>query len=120
MTPPDFRAAAERFPEREWLGRPLVHDSSGYPKRPIITGWPTLARSEETIGTMPWSQAEGIGIVLGLPSGGLCVMDIDGETLFNDILTALGEDCPRAVRTVRRRGPSLLHRDRTAVPGGLA
>jgi hypothetical protein len=105
MSSPDFLKAALVLLERGWLAHPLGLDKSGFPKRPLTTGWTSLVRSEETVRSLPWRDARGLGIVLGEQSSGLCVLDIDDESLFNATLVAMGGvNCMRWVRTIRKRG----------------
>ena len=101
---PSLQEAARALLERQWLSMPLVNDTNGLPKRPILQAWASMDRHTVDIDAFPWAQARGLGIVLGLPSNCLVVLDMDGEQLFKDIVEALGESCPRAVRTARNRG----------------
>jgi len=101
---PDFLKAALTLLERDWLAMPLTLDGQGFPKRPIVQGWPDLWRDEETIRSLPWSQAKGMGIVLGHPSDGLAVIDIDDVDLAGAALFVLGDESGcRTVRTIRQR-----------------
>lgn len=105
MSSPDFLKAALVLLERGWLAIPLRLDDLGFPKRPISIGWTSLVRSEETVRSLHWRGAHGLGIALGEQSSGLCVLDIDDESLFNATLVAMGGvDCMRWVRTIRKRG----------------
>ena len=91
--------------KRGWLSMPLALDTGGFPKRPIVKEWSSLERTEETIRSLPWEQAKGIGIVLGEKSNGLAVIDIDDKELAGFIYNALRYDYPpRYVSTARQRG----------------
>lgn len=98
-------AALVMFRERGWLCHPLRLDPNNLPKVPITAAWSTLEPSEETIQSLAWDRAAGIGIILGARSRNLGVLDIDCEPLFNVLVAALGfSDAPRLVRTARNRG----------------
>ncbi len=100
-----FGAALAMLNERGWLCIPLRPDSNGIPKIPITVGWTSLERSEDVVKGLPWSEAKGLGIVLGEKSSYLGVLDIDCEPLFDVVISALGfSDAPRLVRTARNRG----------------
>jgi hypothetical protein len=97
----DFQAAALKLLERGWLAIPLGLDRNYYPKRPLIEGWSALPRSRETVESLPWRSAHGLGIVLGPVSKNLAAIDIDDVELSQVILQA---SLPtRVVRTIRRR-----------------
>ena len=82
----DFRRVAVSLLERGWLSIPLTLDANGFAKKPITPNWTGLARTTETIESLPWAQAHGIGIVLGPASSNLAVLDIDDK--------GLAEACP--------------------------
>ena len=99
-----LEAAAKTIHDRGWLPIPLGLDSQGYPKKPIMKDWTGRDWEIEDVSTYPWGGAKGLGLVLGLPSHGLCAVDVDSEPLFDALLAAMGDDAPRCVRTARNRG----------------
>jgi len=104
MELPPLQEAAKLIYQRGWLPIPLGYDANGFPKVPILKEWTQLDHESEDISTYPWGAAKGLGIVLGLPSNRLCVVDIDSEPLFNACLESMGDKAPRSVRTARNRG----------------
>ena len=99
-------AATNMLNDRNWLCIPLRKDTNGFPKVPIVPSWTTLTRDATTISSLPWEQAEGLGIVLGSASDGLAVLDVDDEELARAImLTAWDrlDTSPRLVSTARNR-----------------
>jgi len=105
MSSPDFLKAALTLLERGWLAHPLGLDANRLPKRPLTMEWTSLERNEQTIRSLNWAGAAGLGLVLGEKSSGLCVLDIDHQELFDATLLAIGGPyVQRAVRTVRKRG----------------
>lgn len=95
----DFRRVAVSLLERGWLSIPLTLDANGFAKKPITPNWTGLARTTETIESLPWAQAHGIGIVLGPASSNLAVLDIDDKGLAEALFT-LYRNSPTATRTV--------------------
>jgi len=105
MSNPNLLKAALVVLERGWLAHPLGPDSGGLPKRPLTKAWTSLERNEETVRSLDWNSAIGMGLVLGEKSSGLVVLDIDDEEMFNVSLIAVGGvRAQRWVRTVRKRG----------------
>src|SRR3972149_592882 len=101
---PDFLKAALTLLERDWLAMPLTLDGQGFPKRPIVQGWPDLWRDEETIRSLPLSQAKGMGIGSGHPAVGLAGIDIDDVDLAGAALFVLGDESGwRTGRPIRQR-----------------
>ena len=101
----NLKAAALTMLSRSWLCMPLKKDDAGMPKRPIVMEWTSLQRSEETVRSLPWDGAAGLGIVLGHASNDLGVIDIDDEELWVAV-SALwpAASAPRMVETFRKRG----------------
>lgn len=100
MSSSDFYRAAQILFERGWLAIPLALDTNGYPKKPITLNWTQLPATVETLNTLPWHLAKGLGIVLGVKSSKLAVVDIDDTDLANVVLK---EMFTRSVRTIRKR-----------------
>lgn len=99
--PVDFLAAALTLAERGWLAIPLVNDHQGFPKKPIGLGWASLTLSEDTIRSLDWTSAVGLGLVLGPVSGNLAVLDVDDPDLAKLLIPRIET---RAVETIRKRG----------------
>jgi len=99
---------------RGWLAIPLGLDAEGRPKRPLSMNWPNLTRSRATVESLPWGDAQGLGIVLGAASSNLAAIDLDDVALTNAVWRSLAledtkapfsyEPPPRMVRTIRGRG----------------
>ncbi len=97
--------AAGCYCKRGWVPHPLGLDSSGFPKRPLSRDWPHLTSDPDTVGSLPWGQARGLGLVLGPASGNLAVIDVDNAKLGVEIVglfTGSGVQT-RLVETVRKR-----------------
>tara|TARA_Y100000310_G_scaffold235489_1_gene238558 strand:+ start:502 stop:1290 length:789 start_codon:yes stop_codon:yes gene_type:complete len=91
--------------DRGWLCIPLGPDAIGLPKKPIPLAWTSLEPTEETVQSLPWAEAKGLGIVLGPVSNNLGVLDVDDEAMFSVLVAALGfSQAPRLVSTARNRG----------------
>jgi len=100
------QAAINMFTQRSWLCIPLRKDTNGFAKIPISRGWTSLEPSLETVESLPWEQAEGLGIVLGERSNHLAVLDIDDEHLAQTIMVHCWDNrdvSPRLVQTARNR-----------------
>ena len=100
------QAATTMLEERSWLCIPLRKDANGLAKIPIVPGWPSLDPSLKTVESLPWEQAEGLGIVLGEKSNSLAVLDVDDEALAQAIMLYCWDrlaTSPRLVRTARNR-----------------
>ena len=92
--------------ERSWLCIPLRKDANGFAKIPISQGWPSLETSLQTVESLEWDKAEGLGIVLGAKSNNLAVLDVDDEALAEAIMLYCWDrldTSPRMVRTARNR-----------------
>jgi hypothetical protein len=100
-----FLQAAETMFGRGWTTHPLRKDANGLPKVPITMEWSSLPHDWSVIQGLAWDRAEGIGIVLGEPSGNLACLDIDDDELFSVVVAMQGfSAAPRLVRTARQRG----------------
>ena len=100
------QAATIMFTERSWLCIPLRKDANGLAKVPVTQGWTNLDPSLETVESLPWEQAEGLGIVLGEKSNALAVLDVDDEALAQAIMLYCWDrldTSPRLVRSARNR-----------------
>ena len=93
--------AARAYAQRGWVAIPLGLDSHGLPKRPLPMGWPTLTLLE-ALALPEWSDARGIGLVLGTPSNGLAVLDLDDSEMASAAFALCSHT--RCVRTIRKRG----------------
>jgi len=99
-----YDAAVTMMKERGWLCIPLRRDPV-YPKIPMVHAWTMLEPTLETVKSMPWDKAEGLGIVLGKKSN-LAVIDVDDEELANVIIATVWDHfdtSPRLVKTIRSR-----------------
>jgi hypothetical protein len=83
---------------------PLKLDSSGYPKRPIVTDWTNIRHWMPDIDALPWEGAAGLGILLGPTSDNLAVIDIDSHSLARAVYQIVKSHDQRvyAVRTGRK------------------
>lgn len=72
-----MKDAAISYLDRGWVPLALGPDANGKPKRPLISAWQTTTLT--TALDQPWSQATGIGILLGSVSGNLAVIDMDNQ-----------------------------------------
>ena len=115
----DFLEAALVLLKRGWLAQPLMLDDNGRPKRAITKAWTSMERSEETVRSMNWVGAAGIGLILGEQSSGLCVLDIDDEELFNVTTILLGPYSMRMVRTVSNHGHLYFQSDDNPGPSSV-
>ena len=107
-----LEAALILWRTRGWLAIPLTADPNGFPKRPIVQDWTHLTPTEETVRSLPWNQALGLGIILGPASHNLAVIDVDDERLFAVVSSSFAEGkAPRLVRTIRKRGHLYVHED---------
>jgi len=99
-------AATTMLIDRGWLCIPLRKDANGFAKIPISQGWPSLETSLQTVESLEWEKAEGLGIVLGEKSNNLAVLDVDDEALADAIMLYCWDrldTSPRMVRTARNR-----------------
>ena len=105
--PVSFRdAAITMFKDRGWLCIPLRKDANGFSKIPIVPGWSSLPSTLETVQSLEWEKASGLGIVLGEKSNSLAVLDVDDEALAQAIMLYCWDrldTSPRLVRTARNR-----------------
>jgi hypothetical protein len=94
------------FKDRGWLCIPLRKDANGFSKIPIVPGWSSLPSTIETVQSLEWEKASGLGIVLGEKSNSLAVLDVDDEALAQAIMLYCWDrldTSPRLVRTARNR-----------------
>ena len=99
-------AAITMFKDRGWLCIPLRKDANGFSKIPIVPGWSSLPSTIETVQSLEWEKASGLGIVLGEKSNSLAVLDVDDEALAQAIMLYCWDrldTSPRLVRTARNR-----------------
>ena len=99
-------AAMTMFKDRGWLCIPLRKDANGFSKIPIVPGWSSLPSTLETVQSLEWEKASGLGIVLGEKSNSLAVLDVDDEALAQAIMLYCWDrldTSPRLVRTARNR-----------------
>ena len=99
-------AAITMFKDRGWLCIPLRKDANGFSKLPIVPGWSSLPSTLETVQSLEWEKASGLGIVLGEKSNSLAVLDVDDEALAQAIMLHCWSNLdtsPRLVRTARNR-----------------
>ncbi len=98
---PDFQAAAKAYADRGITVVRLVLDDDGQPKRPANDFYPNFRIGDNL--EQDWKTAEGIGIVLGRPSGGWACIDVDdtglGEYLERNL--AAEPNPPLMARTPR-------------------
>jgi hypothetical protein len=97
-----LRDTARIYGQRGLAAMPLVLDPDGNPKRPMFEdGGAWLRFRVEDNLSHPWDQADGLGIILGAPSGNLGVVDVDDERLTDAILRhyAGRADAPLMCRT---------------------
>jgi len=97
----DFYLSALEYYQAGCMTIPLEPDSQGRPKKPIPTGWPNFIRSLDILKGLPWERASGLGIILGVASGNLAVLDIDDVELASVIAPKCART--RVVRTIRNR-----------------
>jgi hypothetical protein len=103
MSASNFSAFASVYASRHLTVCPLGPDDDGIAKVPLRDEYPRF-RPEDNA-TQDWSQAEGLGIVLGRPSGNLAVIDVDDLGLSDHLLRHLQTraDPPLMVQTARGR-----------------
>jgi hypothetical protein len=97
-----FQKAAIIMLRRGWLCIPLGLDANGLPKRPLSPKWTSLSRDYDTVVSLPWDNAKGLGICLGHQSSNLGVLDIDDVELADQVFETL-HGVTRMVRTIRNR-----------------
>ena len=95
-----LRDAAIKYAAGGWTAMPLKLDGDGLPKKPIIDKWTRLTCDQ--VLALPWHGACGLGLVLGAPSKGLCVLDVDSTVMAADCF--LLPTYTRMIRTIRGRG----------------
>jgi hypothetical protein len=103
---PDFLAAAKTYFDMGYTCIPLVMDGNGLPKRPISPGWSSITHDWDTIERLPWTEARGLGLVLGEASDNLAAIDIDDVQLaqqVHEILMREYQVPPRMMWTARGR-----------------
>lgn len=62
-------------------------------KIPYLTGWQSIDTSRDDIAKdLASGKADGYGIKLGIPSGGICAIDIDGTAARVKLLDVMGDD----------------------------
>ena len=93
-----FLEAARSYCEEGYIPHPLTLDDKGDPKRPIVSGWPTLKGDWQQLEALPWSDAKGIGLVLGAESGNTAVVDVDDVDMAAAVLKVCNRT--RATRTM--------------------
>lgn len=76
---PDLRAAALTYGKRGLAVVATTEDEDGIAKVPMSDFYPRFKPEEN--GSHDWNEAEGLGIVLGRPSGNLAVIDVDDTGL---------------------------------------
>ena len=99
-------AAITMFKDRGWLCIPLRKDANGFSKIPIVPGWSSLPSTIETVQSLEWEKASGLGIVLGEKSNSLAFLYVDDEALAQAIMLYCWDrldTSPRLVRTARNR-----------------
>ncbi len=96
-----LRAGAYAYYRIGWTAVALGLDTSGLPKRPLATGWPTLTCDWKVIDAQPWRDAKGLGLVLGPASANLAVLDIDDVELAELALRLCSKT--RRINTIRHR-----------------
>lgn len=81
-----FEEAARIYAERGIAAHPLKKDPEGFAKQPLFEdggAWLRFTTDDNVV--HPWGNAEGIGLILGAPSGNLAVADIDDPGLAEGI-----------------------------------
>lgn len=100
----ELAVAAREYAEgRGWVPIALGLDSSGFPKRPLMKGWTSFG--PEDWNRQPWERAQGVGLLLGAPSGNLAAIDVDDIALSDAVWALIIRQhlgC-RMVRTARGR-----------------
>jgi hypothetical protein len=96
-------SAASTLESRSIVVCPLGLDSDGRAKVPLRDDYPSLRTDDNE--THAWTQAAGLGIVLGEPSGNLAVIDVDDLGLSEFISRHLVAESasPLMVKTARGR-----------------
>src|SRR5687768_1948217 len=105
-TPPQevlARAATEYAATRGYACLALKRNEDGLPKVPIANSYARRVPAENL--GQPWATADGLGIVLGKPSGNLAVIDVDDAGLSDFLLRNLRtvSTPPLMARTARSR-----------------
>ena len=97
-----LREAALEYSGFGWATVPLRNNDDGIAKIPIVPEWQKLM--PEDAESLPWEQAQGIGIVLGRNSLYMGVIDIDDDELACELAAYLIlHDRPLMAYTARRR-----------------
>ncbi len=99
----DLRLAAGIYRDRRIAVCALRRDEDGIAKVPVSDFYPRF-RPGDNFG-QDWSRADGLGIVLGKPSGNLAVIDVDDIGLSEYLLQCFRSEStpPLMVATARGR-----------------
>lgn len=103
MRAAEFLAYAAGYANRRITVCPLGQDDDGIAKVPLSDFYPRFHPEDNTL--HDWSRADGLGIVLGKPSGNLAVIDVDDVGLSENLLRLFRDEpnAPLMVRTARDR-----------------
>jgi hypothetical protein len=77
-------------------------DANNLPKRPLTKDWTNIEPNMQTIESLDWKSAKGIGLLTGSKSG-IGVIDVDDKDLAL-VLPLLWDHYPLMVSTARDRG----------------
>ena len=96
-----LRSAAATYGARSITVCPLGLDDNGIAKVPLSDVYPRFRPDDNP--SQDWSRADGLGIVLGSPSGNLAVIDVDDLGLSEYLLRHLqAEPAPPLMVTTAR------------------
>ncbi len=100
---PHLRSAATVYASRSITVCPLCLDSDGIAKVPVSDLYPRFHTADNL--AHDWSEADGLGIVLGRPSGNMAVIDVDDAGLSEYLIRHLQtrDAPPLMVETAHRR-----------------
>lgn len=99
-----FSAHTSKYADRQFAACPLRCDADGIAKVPLDDKYPRFRPADNT--KHDWDRADGLGIVLGRPSGNLAVIDVDDLGLSEWLLSRIEERAgaaPLMVTTARGR-----------------
>ena len=95
-------SARNYYNQYGWVTHPLGMDANNLPKRPLTKDWTNIEPNMQTIESLDWKSAKGIGLLTGSKSG-IGVIDVDDKDLAL-VLPLLWDHYPLMVSTARDRG----------------
>ena len=96
-------SARNYYNQYGWVTHPLGLDANNLPKRPITKDWTNIEPNMQTIESLDWKSAKGIGLLTGSKSG-VGVIDVDDTALAFVLRTLIWDHYPLMVSTARNRG----------------